>query len=43
MPNYNKVMLMGNLTRDVELKHTSRQHGRGQSGACRQPSLPSQR
>ena len=23
MPNYNKVMLMGNLTRDVELKHTA--------------------
>lgn len=22
MPNYNKVLLMGNLTRDVELKHT---------------------
>jgi single-strand DNA-binding protein len=23
MPNYNKVMLMGNLTRDVELKYTA--------------------
>src|SRR5688572_14060514 len=22
MPSYNKVLLMGNLTRDVELKHT---------------------
>ena len=22
MPNYNKVLLMGNLTRDVELKYT---------------------
>jgi single-strand DNA-binding protein len=23
MPNYNKVLLMGNITRDIELKHTS--------------------
>ncbi|MBG81043.1 MAG: single-stranded DNA-binding protein [Phycisphaerales bacterium] len=23
MPNYNKVMLMGNLTRDIELKYTA--------------------
>ena len=23
MPNYNKVMLMGNLTRDIELKYTT--------------------
>jgi single-strand DNA-binding protein len=22
MPNYNKVLLMGNITRDIELKHT---------------------
>jgi len=23
MPNYNKVMLMGNLTRDIEIRHTT--------------------
>lgn len=23
MPNYNKVLLMGNITRDIELKHTA--------------------
>lgn len=23
MPNYNKVLLMGNVTRDIELKHTA--------------------
>lgn len=23
MPNYNKVLLMGNLTRDIELRHTA--------------------
>jgi single-stranded DNA-binding protein len=30
MANFNKVILLGNLTRDVELRHTQGGHGAGQ-------------
>lgn len=32
MPNYNKVLLMGNLTRDIEIRHTATQMAIGKFG-----------
>ncbi len=41
--SFNKVLLMGNLTRDVELRHTQSNQAVAKPRDRRQPALPHRR